>query len=163
MSNIPLTHIQESQKLTAADAQVDLYQITLKNKPVTFRFKNNDTVLWRGNEYEGLACQLTGDTRLADGEESRSSLRIMNPFGVFNMPARAGDLDLAIVTRKRVLRQHIDSNANIFEQRMWYVGRVVDLVAGQSISLELRNMTEGPGFQIPVRMYIPPEFPMVSL
>lgn len=162
MTNTPYSHIEESQKLTA-DAPIDLYQITLKNKPVTFRFKNNNTVTWRGNEYEGIACQLTGDTRLADGEESRASFRIMNPFGVFNMPALAGDIDLAVVTRKRVLLQHIESNANIFEQRMWYVGRVAELISGQSITLELRNMTEGPGFQIPVRMYIPPEFPMVTL
>jgi phage-related protein len=162
MTSTPYSHIEESQKLTA-DAQIDLYQITLKNKPVTFRFKNNNTVTWRGNEYEGMACQVSGDTRIADGEESRASMQIMNPFGIFNMPALAGDLDLAVVTRKRVLLQHIESNANIFEQRMWYVARVSKVIAGQSIDLELRNMTEGPGFQIPVRMYIPPEFPMVTL
>jgi phage-related protein len=160
--SVPLSHIEESQKLTA-DAQIDLYEITLKNLPVVFRFKNNNTVVWRANEYEGLACQLTGDTRLADGEESRASLRVMNPYGVFNMPALVGDLDLATVVRKRILLQHLESNANIFEQRMWYVGRISELISGQSITMELRNMTEGPSFQIPVRMYIPPEFPLVSL
>lgn len=159
----PYTHIVESQKLTDADAPIDLFTITLKNLPVTFRFKNNNTVIWRGNEYEGMACNLTGDTRTADGEETRANLRILNPFGIFNHPAQQGDLDLAVVTRKRVLQQHIDSNADIYEQRMWYVGRVAELISGQSISLELRNMTEGPGYQIPVRMYIPPEFPLVSL
>lgn len=159
----PYEHIVEAQKLTDADAHIDLFQIALKNQPVVFRFKNNNTVVWRGNEYEGMACHLTGDSRTADGEEARSTLRIMNPFGIFNHPARQGDLDLAVVTRKRVLLQHIESNADIFEQRMWYVGRVAELISGQSVSLELRNMTEGPGYQIPVRMYIPPEFPLVSL
>jgi len=159
----PYSHLVESQKLTDADAPIDLFQITLKNQPVVFRFKNNNTVTWRGFEYEGMACSLQGDTRLADGEESRSTLRVMNPFGIFNHPAMAGDLDLAVVIRKRVLGKHIESNTNIFEQRMWYVGRVAELISGQSISLELRNMTEGPGYQIPVRMYIPPEFPLVSL
>lgn len=162
MTSVPLTHIQESQKLTA-DAQIDLYQITLKDSPTIFRFKNNDTVTWRGNLYEGMACRLQGDTRLADGEESRASLQVMNPFGIFNMPALVGDLDLATVVRKRVLRQHLDGNVNIFEQRMWYVGRISELISGQSITLELRNVTEGPAYQIPVRMYIPPQFPLVSL
>lgn len=158
----PVSHIAESQKLTA-DALVDLYQITLKDSPTVFRFKNDNTVTWRGNEYEGMACKLSGDSRTADGEESRASLQILNPLGIFNLPAMAGDLDLAVMIRKRVLRQHIDSNTNIFEQRMWYVGRVRELISGQSITLELRNMTEGANFQIPVRMYIPPEFPLVSL
>lgn len=160
--SVPVTHIDESQKLTA-DALVDLYQITLKNQPVTFRFKNDNSVTWRGNLYEGMACSVTGDARTADGEENRASLRIMNPLGIFNMPAMAGDLDLAVVTRKRILRQHLETNTNIFQQRMWYVGQVRELISGQSITLELRNMTEGANFQIPVRMYIPPEFPMVSL
>lgn len=159
----PYEHIVESQKLTDADAPVDLYQIVLKNLPVTFRFKNNNTVIWRGNEYEGMACSLVGDVRNADGEESRATLRVMNPYGIFNKPAMNGDLDLAVVTRKRVLLNHLEGNVNIFEQRMWYVGRVAELISGQSVSLELRNMTEGPGYQIPVRMFIPPEFPLVTL
>ena len=161
-TNVPISHIQESQKLTA-DAQIDLYTVTLKNQPVVFRFKNNNTVTWRGNEYEGMACRLQGDSRIADGEESRASLQVMNPFGIFNIPAMNGDLDQAVVTRRRVLLQHIEQNVNIFEQRMWYVGRLSELISGQSITLELRNMTEGAAYQIPVRMYIPPVFPMVSL
>lgn len=158
----PISHVRESEKLTA-DALVDLYQLTLKNAPVVFRFKNNNTVTWRGNTYEGMACELVGDTRSADGEETRPVLRIMNPLGVFNMPAMAGDLDLAVLTRRRLLRDHMENNADIYEQRMWYVGQVRELISGQSVTLELRNMTEGANFQIPVRMYIPPEFPLVSL
>jgi len=158
----PITHLQEAQKLTA-DALVDLYQINLKFKPVTYLFKDGDTVTWQGKEYEGTAARLTGDQRAADGEESRPSLQVLNPLGVFNKIAMDGDLDLAIITRKRLLRQHVDANVNIFEQRMWYVGRVRELVGGQTITLELRNMTEGPNFEIPVRMYMPPEFPLVSL
>ena len=161
-TNAPVSHLQEAQKLTA-DALVDLYTIQLKNLPVVFRFKNDNTVTWQGNVYEGMASRITGDDRSADGEESRPVLQVMNPFGIFNSAAVKGQLDLATVTRRRVLSQHIASNANIFEQRMWYVGRIRELISGQSISLELRNMTEGANFQIPCRMFIPPEFPMVSL
>lgn len=158
----PVSHVIESQKLTA-DALVDLYQINLKNSATVFRFKADNTVTWRGNVFEGMACELSGDTRSAEGEESRAQLRVMNPVGIFNAPAMSGALDLAVLTRKRILRNHMESNLNIFEQRMWYVGRIIELISGQSISFELRNMTEGANFQIPVRMYIPPEFPLVSL
>ncbi len=160
MSN-PVTHVAESQKLTA-DALVDIYQLTLKNGTV-FRFKNNNSVTWQSNLYEGMACQLTGDTRIADGEESRASLQVLNPLGVFNIPAMNGDLDLAVLIRRRLLLAHLESNTNIFQQRMWYVGQVRELISGQYITLELRNMSEGANFEIPVRMYIPPEFPTVSL
>jgi phage-related protein len=121
------------------------------------------TVSWQGNTYEGMACQISGDRRSADIEESRATLQIMNPVGVFNLPAMNGDLDLAVLTRKRILREHLEDDINIFQQRMWYVGQVKELISGQSITLELRNMSEGPNFQIPVRMYTPPEFPLVTL
>lgn len=161
-SAAPVSHKQEAQKLTA-DALIDLYTITLKNQPVVFRFKNDNEVTWMGKKFEGMACRMTGDTQSADGEESRPVLQIMNPLGIFNSAAVKGQLDLAIVRRQRVRQDHIAGNVNIFQQRMWYVGRVRELISGQSITFELRNMTEGANFQIPVRMFAPPEFPMVSL
>jgi phage-related protein len=161
-TNAPVSHLEEAQKLTA-EALVDLYTITLKNLPVVFRFKNDDTVTWRGNIYEGMAARMSGDNRSADGEESRPVLQIMNPLGIFNAAAVKGQLDLAIVKRQRVLGKHVTGNVNIFDQRMWRVGRVRELISGQSISLELRNMTEGANFQIPARQFTPPEFPMVTL
>jgi lambda family phage minor tail protein L len=161
-STAPVSHKQEAQKLTA-DALVDLFTITLKNVPVVFRFKEGNEVIWQGLKFEGMACHMTGDNRSADGEESKPSLQIMNPLGVFNAAAVKGQLDLAVVRRQRVLQKHIDGNVGIFQQRMWYVGRVRELISGQSISFDLRNMTEGANFQIPVRMFTPPEFPMVTL
>jgi phage-related protein len=158
----PTSHVTEGEKLTA-DALVDLYQMSLVDDVTVFRFKNNNTVSWQGNTYEGMACQISGDRRSADIEESRATLQIMNPVGVFNLPAMNGDLDLAVLTRKRILREHLEDDINIFQQRMWYVGQVKELISGQSITLELRNMSEGPNFQIPVRMYTPPEFPLVTL
>lgn len=158
----PLTHLQESQKLTA-DALVDLFIIDLKNDPVTLRFKTDNTVTWLGDTYEGVACQLTGDTRTAEGEEPRPSLVVMNPFGVWNDAAIRDQLDLALVTRRRVLRAHLEGNVAIYQQHRWYVSRVRDLISGQSITFELRALTEGPNFQIPVRQYMPPEFPFVTL
>ena len=106
---------------------------------------------------------MTGDSSSADGEESRPTLQIMNPLGIFNSAIISGNIDFAIVTRYTVLRRHIDNNSDIKQQRMWRVGRVKELISGQSVSLELRSMSEGPNFQIPVRQYIPPTFPTVSI
>jgi Phage-related protein len=161
-TSAPQQHLVEAQKLTA-DALVDLYELSLKHEPVVFRFRDGPTVQWQGKVYEGMACTMSGDMRSSEGEESRPVLRVMNPFGIFNQAALNSDLDLAIVTRKRLLRRHLEENVNIFEQRKWYVGRVRELISGQVISLELRSMTEGANFQIPVRMFIPPDFPFVTL
>ena len=158
----PNVHIQEAELLTA-DGLVDLYKLDLKNDPVSLRFKDMDDVTWQGHLFEGMACRLTGDSRSSDGEEARPSLQVMNPLGIFNSAIIEGKVDQAVVTRYRVLRRHIDNNSNIYEQRMWYVNRVKELISGQSVTFELRSMTEGPNFQIPVRMFLPPEFPTVSL
>lgn len=162
MTVTPVEHLQEAQKLTA-DALVDLFSFTLKNDPVEYLFTEDRDITWQGKTYEGLPCKLTGDSQSADGEESRPLFRIMNPLGIFNVPAMEGKLDNAIVIRKQVLLRHIENNVNIFQQRMWYIGRIRELAAGQSITFELRNMTEGANFQLPYRQYLPPEFPMVSL
>lgn len=159
----PVSHLQEAQKLTA-DALVDLFQVSLKGKTTVFRFRDGPSVEWQNYNYEGLSCSLTGDSRSADGEEARPSLRVMNPLGIFNEAAMNGDLDLATVTRRRLLRQHLEGNVAISTSRMWYVGRVRELISGQLITLELRSMTEGANFQIPVRQFTPSEgFPFVTL
>jgi phage-related protein len=160
--SIPESHLEEGLKLTA-DAEVDLFTLSLVSAPLVFRFKNNNTATWRGDTYEGMACSMSGDRRSADEEEGRPVIRVVNPEGVFNKPAIDGMLDRAILTRKTVLLQHLDGNVNISRQRMWYVERVKELVSGQMLGLELRSMTDLPGFQLPVRMFMPPEFPTVSL
>ena len=162
MTTFPVSHLREAQKLTA-DVTVDLFQISLVTAPLVFRFKNNDTKTWQGVVYEGIACQMPGDRRSSDDEEGRPTLRVMNPAGIFNKPAIDGMLDRAIVTRKTVLREHLDGDVNIFVQRMWYVERVKELISGQVLGLELRAMTDLPNFQLPVRQFIPPDFPTVSL
>jgi phage-related protein len=162
MTSAPVEHIQESQTLTA-DALVDLFEIHLRNSSVVIRLKNENTVTWRDKTYEGCSIRLSGDTRSADAEEQRGKLQIMNPLGMFNSFAFDGTLDMATVKRKRVLKNHLEGNVNLFQQRMWYISRVTEVITNQSISVELRNMTQGPIFMIPARVFMPPEFPTVSL
>lgn len=162
MTTAPTSHLEEAQKLEA-DALVDLYELYLKTSTTVLRFKNENSVTWGGKLYEGMAVKLSGDARTADAEETRATMRVMNPEGIFNAFAFDGKLDMATLIRKRVLRQHIDGNVQIFQQRMWYISRITEVITNQSLTVELRNMSEGPVFMIPARMFIPPEFPTVSL
>lgn len=158
----PSQHLTEALKLEA-DAIVDLFEIQLKTKPVVLRVKNNNTVSWQGQTYEGMPLTLTGDKRTSDGEEARPTFMFANPLGAFNTYAAQGDFDRAIFIRKRVLRTEMEANINRFQPAMWYVARVREIKSGVGITLELRSMHEGQTFKIPARMYMPPEFPTVSL
>ncbi len=158
----PASHLAESQKLTA-DAIVNLYEIQLRTEPVIQYLSDAPTRVWRGRTWELFGIKLSGEKRSADDQEARPQLQLINPEGVFSALIRQRLLDRATVIRRRVLRAHYEGNVQIFQQRMWYVSRVADVTAGQSISLELRSMSEGPNARVPFRQFIPPEFPMVRL
>jgi lambda family phage minor tail protein L len=160
----PTSHLVEGQKLTA-DAVVDLFEIQLKGTqyPVYVRFTNGPEVTWQGKTYEAMACKFTGHARSADDERSRPKLQVLNPIGLFNSFAMNGNIDGAVVERRRVLRQHLETNVNLSETTLWYVGRIMEIITGQSITLELRALVDGPDQLIPARKYLPPEFPFVTL
>lgn len=161
-ANRPIEHLREAEKLTA-DALIDLYEIQLRTESATIRVKNDSPATYLGQFYEGFPIEITGESRSAEDEEARPRLRVMNPEGVFNSLVRQKLLDRATVIRRRVLLQHLEQDVAIFQQRMWYVSRISEVLAGQSVQMELRSMTEGPNFMIPARMYMPPSFPMVRL
>lgn len=160
--NKPISHMADAQKLTA-DSHVNLYEIQLRTEPVTLRFTDGPTVTWQGHEWEIFGIAISGEKRSADDQETRPTLQVINPDGLFNTLIRQRLLDRATVIRKRVLGQHITANVPIYQQNMWYVSRVADVTAGQSITVELRVMSEGPNVRIPARQFIPPDFPMVRL
>jgi lambda family phage minor tail protein L len=157
---MPLSMAAEALQPTG-DGPVELYELRLIPSGVIF-FKENDTVTWQGNRYDGLALRLTGVEANSDGSESRPKLQVVNPGGMFSPFVVAGSLEKAIVIQRTVLRRHLDRNARIFMQRQWYISRVAELT-DQSITVEMRELSEGPHFMVPARMYIPPAFPVVSL
>ncbi|WP_353645772.1 hypothetical protein [Mesorhizobium sp. WSM2239] len=152
----------DAQKLTA-DAHIDLFEIQLRTEPVTLRFTDSITRTWQGNLYEMFGIAISGEKRSAEDEESRPTLQVINPEGLFNSLVRQRLLDRATIIRRRVLLAHIEADVPIFQQRMWYVSRIADVTAGQSITMELRSMSEGPNVRLPARQFIPPDFPMVRL
>lgn len=164
-TSAPSSHVQEAQKLTA-DALVDLFEVTLVGAPTPtiIRFRDGPQVTWRSATYESMACKLTGYDMNSDGSKSRPTLTIMNPAGIFNSFVFQGYLDSAQVVRKRVLRQHLENNSNIYQPAFWYVARVRELISGQGMTLELRSLTDGPDMLIPARKFLPSEgFPFVTL
>ncbi|TGT64095.1 MULTISPECIES: hypothetical protein [unclassified Mesorhizobium] len=161
-ANKPLEHMQDAQKLTA-DGYVNLYEIQLKTEPVILRLTDSVSRKWQGQDWEMFGVQISGEKRSADGEETRPQLQFINPEGVFSTLVRQRLLDRATVIRYRLLREHYEGDVQIYQRRMWWISRISNVTAGQTIAAELRVMTEGPNSRIPARQFIPPEFPMVRL
>jgi phage-related protein len=157
----PIEHLQDALQLEA-ETVIDLWELRLKNSNVIAHFWNGVERTWQGNLYQGLACQLSGEARSTDNKNNRPNLTIVNPENIFGAFAAAGDFDLATVIRKRVLASHFVNDANIFQQRVWLVGRPAS-VRNSVITLELRAPTDMPVWHTPCRTYNPPEYPFVVL
>ena len=158
---VPLEHIQDAKKLDA-DAIIDLYEITLSDKSTKIYLKSNNSVTWQGNLFEGTGINLSGVGSHSDDETARPKLTLYNPQGVYSYLIDRGLLDNSIIKRIRVLKVHLDSDSPISRSQQWRVSRVASL-RKNIIALELRDMLDGQFFQTPARMFIPPEFPQVSL
>lgn len=160
----PIEHVQESQKLTA-DGLVDLFEITLVGtpSPVVICLTNGEECVWQSKVYEAHAVKISSIARSTDSERPRPTLTMFNPFGVVNAYAFQGYFDGAKVIRRRVLKQHIDSNTGLSDNQFWYISKTKELVAGQSAAFELRMLSDGPEHQIPARMFTPPAFPFVTI
>lgn len=167
---VPSSHVDEGLKLTA-DGEVILYEINLMNVPdgasAVLRFRDGpmgSSTQWNGKTWDHLAVQFSGYARSSEEEKSRPTLRLMNPVGIFNEAAFQGRFDGALLQRYTVLRSHLERGVVISNNEMYFIGRVKDLISGQSISFELRSLSDGPDQLIPARMFLPSEgFPFVTL
>jgi phage-related protein len=156
----PIEHKDDAHQLTG-DGRVRLYEIT----PLTggvIRIKADNDVLWQGHTWEGIGVFLEQIDRNSDDQVSRPKLSIANPNAIFSPLVQAGLLEDATVTEYTVLKQHIDADVDIYTRRMWKV-RFTPSMNRRVITLELRDQSDGVFFQLPGRMYIPPDFPTVSL
>jgi phage-related protein len=161
MTELPDEQIADASKLTA-DGIVELFHIILQDGSHLY-LKADDTVTWQGHTWEGIGIKMGGISNSSDaGEVSRPQLVVANPAGAFSSFVVTKKLDRAEVMRLRVLRTHILANQNIFSQQSWKVMRVLSLNR-QTIAVELRGQMDGPNFMTPARMYMPPEFPTVTL
>jgi lambda family phage minor tail protein L len=159
VSVAPATHLTEALKLQT-DAIVALFEVQLKGVSTIVRFRDGPTVTWQGQVYESMGCALTGEGSNADGEHTRPILSVNNPENIFGAFCSAGYFDLATAIRREVLQADLLANANIFQQRVWIIGRPSS-VKNPLAQFELRSPIDMPGFMIPNRYYMPPEFPFI--
>ena len=159
-NNVPVTHTEEAQKLSP-DAEVSLWVI----QPTTggaIYFKENDSVVWQGNTYEGLPIQFSGESLSSDDTKSRPSLTIGQPDNLFKPFLFDQHLDGSIVTKHTLLNEDLLLDANIKRTQIWLCTHVAGYTRN-SIQLVLRKFTDGPNFKFPARAYLPPDFPNVSI
>lgn len=143
------------------DAEIDLFEVVLKNATI-YRFRDGPTVTWQSNEYEYYPCQVTGDEPVAGTEDNRPTFTIVNNENVFGPIADSGVFELAVLYRRRVLQGDLAANNNIYQQKLWLVGRCMS-ITNRQITFELRSPLDIPNFRTPTRSFMPPEFPTVSL
>lgn len=158
--SIPLTHVVEGLKLTS-EAFVDLIEITTIDAGIV-RFKNNGSGQWNSYTWEHLPYTLTGVEAHANEQEGRPTLTVVNPDNIFSSFVAQGDLDKATVKRYRLLKTDFLNNISVYQQKSWFVSRITNMNR-DSITMELRELIDGPNFLLPARRFIPPEFPMVSI
>jgi phage-related protein len=162
----PVEHVEDSLKLTN-DGIVDLYEITLRNTgnvTAFIRFRDGPigrTSVWGSKTFDHLPTKMGSVSRSSEEQKSRPTLTLMNPQGIFNAPAFAGQFDGALLQHYRVLRTHFEAGVLISDTRVWFIARPKDLIGGQSISFELRALSDGPDQLIPGRQFIRPDFPFV--
>ena len=157
---LPDSHRQNNEKLVA-DGYVELFEIKLRNGSYIY-LKENNTVQWQGKSWTGVPLAFEGYSSAANDKLSRPVLSVVNPDGVFSTFVRDGHILRATVTRYSVLYDDIVNNRNIYHKKVWIAWNIPQM-SRDMIQLELRNPMDGVNFDVPARMYIPPEFPSVSL
>lgn len=157
---IPQSHRENNEKLVS-DGYVHLFEIKLRNGDYLY-FKENNTVKWQGRTWTGIPMAFEGYSSASGESLSRPTLSIANPEGSFSTFIRDGILLRSVITRYSVLYQDILNDNNIYQKKVWVAWNVPQLTRDM-LQLELRNPMDGVNFDVPARMYLPPEFPSVTL
>lgn len=158
--SLPESHIVENEKLEA-QAYVDLFQLEFRGGG-TFYMKTNSDITWQGDDYTGWALQLDDIAQYASEERSRPTFTVANPEGIFSTFIQDGSFDRAELRRYRILKQHIESDSNVYQLRSFLLWKP-KLNNQNIISVELRTPSDGQQFNLPARRFMPPEFSYVSL
>lgn len=164
MSNPPISHIVDSHKLLA-DGRVELFDLTPSGGSGVIRFKPDNDVTWRGLEYVGLPCKLSGEKRTSEAGLAMPKLEIGEPnidLSIFKGLVFDGYLDNAIIVKTTILLDDLLNNRLIRETDTYRVKRV-DRYSRSIISLQLATLSDSLGFSMPYRQYLPPAFPSVMM
>ena len=163
MSNLPAEHVTDGLKLNA-DGYVELFELN----PIsggTFRFKNDNPVTYRGNEYAGLPVSFTDMTMSAQGAPTQPRMTIgevNRDLSIFKPLVADGLLEGATVTYTRILLAQLQANSPVRETRVFVIKKVQGYSRSQ-ISIQLATASDGLRFTIPHRQILPPAFPAVLI
>lgn len=178
---VPDEQLRDAQKLVA-DGIVQLYEIKLANGTY-LHLKQDNSIRWNGYDWQGIPILFEGYSSAQGDSYARPTLSIANPDGVYSssfLPQVVTDendnivaeypyglFDRAEVNRYLVLYDNIMSQNEpnwrpIYQKKTWIIW-FVKTINNNMIQVELRNPMDGVNFDIPARMYIPPEFPFVTL
>lgn len=158
---IPAEQIADANKLEA-DGRVFLYEMEMAGSGAIIRVRSGPKITWNSMLFEELGISVSGKGQSAGEEVFRPKMQIVNPEGIFSAYIASGELERAIVREWTVLRTHLDTNQPIYSLRIWSVGKILTLNKNM-ITIELREIGDGPNFILPGRIFMPPEFPQVSL
>lgn len=158
-TSIPEEQLEDAQKLIA-DGIVQLYEIRLSDGTY-LHLKADNSVEWNGYQWTGIPILFEGYSSAQGSSYSRPTLSIANPDGAFSTFVRDGFLDRAVVNRYIVLYDDIVNDRPIYQKKTWVIWFIKTLNKN-IIQVELRNPMDGVNFDVPARMYIPPEFPFVD-
>jgi phage-related protein len=155
----PVEHVQEAMKMTSG-AETHLWEIILRDGTRVF-LRNGPSVTWQGHLYENLPILLSGEEISSEDKTNRPGLKVFNPMKIFGPWAHEGKFELAIVIRKTLLVEHLNSNANIAVRKIWKISQI-QTCTSRLLDVQLSSPTDGPNITVPYRFYGPPEFPTVS-
>ena len=184
--DVPETQLEDAQKLIA-DGIVQLYEIKLADG-TTYYYKQDNTAFWNGHTWTGIPILFEGYSTAQGDSYSRPTLSIANPDKMSEIDGYSrstlsslinpmvvrdnndniiaeypyGLLYRAKVTRYLVLYEDFRANKLIYQKKKWIVWHI-KTINKNFIQVELRNYMDGVNFDVPARMYIPPEFPFVTL
>jgi len=164
MPNIPVEHVTDSHQLVA-DARIDLFEMTPSGGSGVVRFKNENTVTWRGNEYSGVPLQISGEKKTSDSGLVMPTLTIGQEnidLSLFKPLVYDGYLDNAIIVRITVLLDNLINNRLIRELQTYRV-KTVQSYGRSQIVLQLATLSDSLGFEMPYRQFLPPDFPSVQM
>lgn len=161
---IPVEQVLDSHKLQA-DGKITLFELTPSGGVGLIRFKADNPVTWRGNEYTGIPVTLSGEKKTADSGLTMPRMEIGQEnidLSLFKPFIYDGFLDNAIIVRIAILLDDMVNNRLIRELTTYRVKRV-EQYSRTKISLQLATVSDSLGFSLPFRKFMPPAFPSVQM
>jgi phage-related protein len=161
---IPQEHIQDAHKLTA-DGRLDLFALTPATGGGTLHFKADNDLTWRGELYHGLPLIFSSNGTTAEKPSDMPKLIIgeeNTDLSLFKPLINDGHLEGCIILRYHVLLQNALDDSSLYELYTYRCKRVEGYNRA-SVSMQLASLSDSLNFALPVRQYLPPEFPTVQI